>query len=103
LIKEGKNMLGLPIKHNLCHFSASLDAYNFLEFVPTVQLILYMYPAFVPFGKYFTRHFQQYFKYIMATSFSGGRSRSTWREPLTMGKQLVNITTCGCESSAPFW
>ena len=43
--------------------------------------------------------FQQYFSYIMATSFSGGRSR---REPPTMGKQLVNFITCGCESSAPF-
>jgi hypothetical protein len=31
-------------------------------------------------------------------SFSGGRSRSTWREPPTMGKQLVNFITCGCES-----
>ena len=37
------------------------------------------------------------------TSFSGGRSRSTRREPLTMGKQLVNIITCGCESSAHFF
>jgi hypothetical protein len=37
--------------------------------------------------------------YIMATSFSGGRSR---REPPTMGKQLVSLITCGCESSAPF-
>ena len=35
------------------------------------------------------RHFQQYFSYIMATSFSGGRSQSTRREPPTMGKQLV--------------
>ena len=35
----------------------------------------------------------------MATSFSGGRTR---REPPTMGKQLVNFITCGCESSAPF-
>jgi hypothetical protein len=26
LRKEGKKMLGLPIKQNLCHFSASLDA-----------------------------------------------------------------------------
>jgi hypothetical protein len=48
-------------------------------------------------------HFQQYFSYIMATSFSGGRSRSTRREPSTMGKQLVNFITCGCESSAPFF
>jgi len=31
----------------------------------------------------------RYFSYIMATSFSGGRSRSIWREPPTMGKQLV--------------
>jgi len=41
--------------------------------------------------------------YIMATSFSGGRSRSTRREPPTMGKQLVNFITCDCESSAPYW
>jgi hypothetical protein len=26
LRKEGKHMFGLPIKQNLCHFSASLDA-----------------------------------------------------------------------------
>ena len=39
----------------------------------------------------------------MATSFSGGGSRSTRREPPTMGKQLVNFITCGCESSAPFF
>ena len=32
------------------------------------------------------RHFQQYFSYIMATSFSGGRSRSPRREPLTHGQ-----------------
>jgi hypothetical protein len=46
---------------------------------------------------------QQYFSYIMATSFSGGRSRSTRREPPTMGKQLVNFITCGCELNAPFF
>ena len=49
-----------------------------------------------------SRHFQQYFSYIMATSFSDGRSRSIRREPSTMGKQLVNFITCSCESSAPF-
>jgi len=32
--------------------------------------------------------FQQYFSYIVDTSFSGGGSR---REPPTMGKQLVNF------------
>jgi hypothetical protein len=47
-------------------------------------------------------NFQQYFSYIMANRFSGGRSRSNRREPLIMGKQLVNFITCGCESSAPF-
>jgi len=35
--------------------------------------------------------------------FSGGGSRSTRREPPTLGKQLVNFITCGCESSAPFF
>jgi hypothetical protein len=35
----------------------------------------------------------------MATSFSGGRSRSTLREPPTMGKQLVNFITCGIAES----
>jgi hypothetical protein len=28
---------------------------------------------------------------------------STWREPLNMGKQLVNFITCGCELSALFF
>jgi len=39
------------------------------------------------------------FSYIMATSFSGGGSRSTRWEPPTMGKQLVNFITCSCESA----
>ena len=39
----------------------------------------------------------------MATSFSGGGSRSTRREPPTLGKRLVNFITCGCELSAPFF
>jgi hypothetical protein len=45
---------------------------------------------------------QQYFSYIMATSFGGERSRSTRREPPTMDKQLVRFITIGCESSASF-
>jgi hypothetical protein len=36
-----------------------------------------------------SRHFQQYFSYIMATSFSGGRSRSTRRELPTMDKSVT--------------
>jgi hypothetical protein len=40
--------------------------------------------------------------------FSGGvlvveEVGSTWREPPTLGKQLVNFITFGCESSAPFF
>jgi len=47
--------------------------------------------------------FNATFSNIMATSFSGGGSRNTRREPPTMDKQLVNFITCGCESSAPFF
>ena len=46
--------------------------------------------------------FNTIFSYIMTTSFSGGRSRSTRRGPMTMGEQLVNFITWSCESSAPF-
>ena len=38
----------------------------------------------------------------MATSFSGGGSWSTQREPPTMDKQLVSFITSDCQSSAPF-
>ena len=51
----------------------------------------------------FKRHFQRYFRYIMTTSFRCGRCRSVRKEPQTMGKQLLNFSTCGCESSAPFF
>jgi hypothetical protein len=47
--------------------------------------------------------FNATFSYIMATSFSGGRSWSTRREPSTMGKQLVNFNTRDFESSASFF
>ena len=47
--------------------------------------------------------FSATYSYIMAISFSGGRSQpSTWRVLPTMGKQLVNFITYGCESNAPF-
>ena len=48
------------------------------------------------------RHFQPNFSYIVETSFSGERSKITRKEPPTMGKQLVNVITRYCESSAPF-
>ena len=47
--------------------------------------------------------FEWWIHRCLATSFSGGRSRSTRWEPPTMGKQLVNFLTCDCESSAPFF
>jgi hypothetical protein len=48
---------------------------------------------FFIFVDYLEGGLQQYFSYIMAISFSGGRSRNTRREPPTMGKQLVNFIT----------
>jgi hypothetical protein len=40
-----------------------------------------------------------YFSYIVGTSFNGGRSWSTRKEPPAMGKQLVNFITCGCATT----
>jgi hypothetical protein len=47
--------------------------------------------------------FKATFSYIMTTSLSDGRSRSAWREPPTMSKQLINFITWGCQSGAPFF
>jgi hypothetical protein len=63
--------------------------------IPAVDDLIWFITCLTPLSAIF----QQYFSYIMATSFSGGRNR---REPPTMDKQLVNFITCGCESSAPF-
>jgi hypothetical protein len=41
----------------LQHPATGINIDYFLEFVPTVQLIPYIYPAFVPFGRYFTKLF----------------------------------------------
>jgi hypothetical protein len=38
------------------------------------------------------RHFQQYFRYIVAVSFIDGRTRSTRRKPLTFQKSLTNFS-----------
>ena len=43
------------------------------------------------------------FQLYHGDQFNCGGSRSTRREPPTMGKQLVNFITCGYESSAPFF
>jgi len=42
------------------------------------------------------------FSNIMAISFSGGRNRSTRREPPTMGKQLVNLSLVAVSRVHPF-
>ena len=39
----------------------------------------------------------------MATTFHGGRSRSTRGEPPTMGKQLVSFITCAASRVHPFY
>jgi hypothetical protein len=41
-------------------------------------------------------------QYIMTTSFNVGRSRSTQREPQTMGEQLVNLITWAASRVHPF-
>ena len=49
--------LSTIIKQNLCHFSVRFDSSTSLSSLhptATVQLIPYIYPAFVPFGRYFT-------------------------------------------------
>jgi len=41
------------------------------------------------------------FQLYRGDQFGGGGS---WREPQTLGKQLVNFITCSCELNAPiFW
>ena len=82
-----------------CHCTSGICDYQFWK--RSFDMSLYVWIDWLIFGVW--RHFQQYFSYILATSFSDGRSRSTRREPPTMGKQLVNFIACGCESSAPFF
>ena len=38
-------------------------------------------------------HFKQYFSYIMAVSYIGGRNQSTLRKPPTCRKSLTNFIT----------
>jgi len=49
---------------------------------------------------FFCRNDVQAIDFLRKGSYAPGRSR---REPPTMGKQLVNFITCGCESSAAFF
>jgi hypothetical protein len=49
------------------------------------------------------RHFQQYFSYIVADSFIGGRNRSTRRKQPTCRKTLtIFITYCCIECTSPW-
>ena len=105
---EGTNPYGLFVaSNNICEVLYSLCTENRLDdddentnVFGQEKLEFHLNLNVLNFGVY--RHFQQYFSYIMATSFSGGGSRSTQREPPTLEKQLVNFITCGCESTAPF-
>ena len=100
---------------SFCHCIVCLSVivlFVFLSFIVCLSVIfLFVIVLFVPlrfkasdqpFGSFDCLVFNATFSYIMTTSFSGGRSWSTRREPPTMGKQLVNVITCGCESSASF-
>jgi hypothetical protein len=49
------------------------------------------------------RHFQQYFSYIMATIFSGGRSQSTRKEPPTMSKEDDKLQKSTGVCYQPYW
>jgi hypothetical protein len=80
---------------------SSLFKLSFLNSEETNQLVVNYYYSMDTMLWFLV--FNATFSYIIATSFSGGRSRSTQREPPIMGKQLVNFITCGCESSAPFF
>ena len=44
-------------------------------------------------GVWCLRHFQQYFSYIVAISFIGGRNRSARWKPMTCRKSLTNFIT----------
>jgi hypothetical protein len=39
---------------------------------------------------------------MLAIRFYKNSWTNSWREPPTMGKQLVNFITCGCESNTPW-
>jgi len=68
--------------------------YSYLYFIAKSRLERGLGVVFMVLNATFTN--------ISAISWRPG-SRSTRREPPTMGKQLVNLITCGCESSSPFF
>ena len=46
-----------------------------------------------------SRHFQQYFSYIVAVSFIGGGNQSTRRKPPTFRKSLSNLSHTAASST----
>ena len=80
-------ILALNSNHSITHSVCLISTYGLID-------IWCLTPLSVIF---------QLYHGIMGTSFSGGRSRSTRREPPTMGKKLVSFITYGCESSPPFF
>ena len=77
----------------LC-FTHVLNSYCFyIQIISLLKYVFWFCFSLFDLFYYAQRHFQLYH----GASFSGGRSRSTQREPPTMGKQLVNIITCRCE------
>ena len=86
---------------NIFYFVLIMADSPFNNLSPLIVQLLNIYIIFWFIDWFFV--FNATFSYIIATSFSGGRSWSAQREPPTMGKQLVNFITCGCESSAPFF
>jgi len=90
----------------LCRFGPSQSKFNIhgenvLKILSkTTELISIFWSCWK--GTYICILCQLFFSMYSIASHSGEGSRSTRREPPTMGKQLVNFITCGCESNAPF-
>ena len=100
----------IPLCINLClhflHYYKLINVYLYMQLWNIRSMYIIHAAAkfwLIDWFLVFTATFQQYFSYMMATSFNGGRSQSSRREPPTMGKKLVNFITCRCESSAPFF
>ena len=106
---ESQNIITIQIQTKITSWEINIHFFCIFHMIMLKEVITFVIdPRVIFFLKDWliycvSCHFQQYFSYIMAISFSGGRSRSTRREPPIMGKQLVNFITCGCDSSAVFF
>ena len=77
--------------YHIVFYSSLLNGINFI-FTKIMLPILKSSKLWVN-GNGVKRHFQQYFSYIVAVSFIGGRNRSTRRKPMTCHKSLTNFIT----------